>query len=80
MTQKATTAPTAAQEWTVNDMAIDSGYWITNHDNFVEVVRCGECERRDKCSDLTNTVYCMWFMEEMKKADFCSYGKRNGGE
>ena len=46
----------------------------------VPVVRCGECERRDKCSDLTDTVYCLWYMEQMYKTDFCSYGERKDGE
>ena len=45
----------------------------------VPVVRCGECERRDKCSDLTDTVYCLWYMEQMYKTDFCSYGTREEG-
>lgn len=46
----------------------------------VPVVRCGKCERRDKCSDLTDTVYCLWYMETMYKDDFCSYGKRKDGD
>ena len=46
----------------------------------VPVVRCGECERRDKLSDLTDTVYCHWYLETMYKTDFCSYGKRKEGK
>ena len=46
----------------------------------VPVVRCGECEKRDKKSDLTDTVYCMWFMGQRRKCDFCSYGERKDGD
>ena len=42
----------------------------------VEVVRCGECERRNKSADLTDTVYCPWLKLQMRKNDFCSYGER----
>ena len=45
----------------------------------VPVVRCGECARRDKLSDQTDTVYCLWHLETMYKTDFCSYGERKGG-
>ena len=41
----------------------------------VPVVRCRDCERRDKLSDLTDTVYCLWYLETMYKDDYCSYGK-----
>lgn len=41
-----------------------------------EVVRCGECERRSKSADLTDTVYCPWLKQQMRKTDFCSYGER----
>ena len=40
------------------------------------VVRCGECERRSKSADLTDTIYCPWLKQQMKKTDFCSYGER----
>lgn len=42
----------------------------------VPVVRCGECERRNKSADLTDTVYCRWLKLQMEKTDFCSYGER----
>ena len=42
----------------------------------VPVVRCGECERRSKSADLTDSVYCPWLKQQMRKSDFCSYGKR----
>lgn len=45
----------------------------------VEVVRCGECERRSKSADLTDTVYCPWLKQQMRKTDFCSYGERRDG-
>ena len=41
----------------------------------VPVVRCGECERRSKSADLTDTVYCPWLKQQMRKTDFCSYGE-----
>lgn len=40
------------------------------------VVRCGECERRTKSADLTYTIYCPWFGQQMDKTDFCSFGER----
>jgi hypothetical protein len=41
----------------------------------VPVVRCGECDRRIKSADLTNTVLCGWLHKiTMNKDDFCSYG------
>lgn len=46
----------------------------------LEVVRCGECERRNKSADLTDTVYCPWLKLQMEKTDFCSYGKRRNDE
>ena len=42
----------------------------------VEVVRCKDCDRRNKSADLTDTVYCGWFRTQMRKVDFCSYGER----
>lgn len=46
----------------------------------VEIVRCGECERRDKTADLTNTILCPWLEVEMRKTDFCSYGERRADD
>lgn len=46
----------------------------------VPVVRCGECERRIKSADLTFTIYCPWFGQQMDKTDFCSYGERRNGD
>ena len=46
----------------------------------VPVVRCAECERRSKSADLTDTVYCPWLKQQMRKTDFCSYGERKDGE
>lgn len=41
----------------------------------VEVVRCGDCDRRNKSADLANTVLCKWLHNiTMNKTDFCSYG------
>lgn len=40
------------------------------------VVRCGECERRNKSADLSDSVYCRWLKTQMRKSDFCSYGER----
>ena len=45
----------------------------------VTVVRCKDCERRNKSADLTNTVYCPWLKLSMRKEDFCSYGERKEG-
>ena len=42
----------------------------------VPVVRCGECERRSKGADLTDTIYCPWLKLQMRKTDFCSYGEK----
>ena len=42
----------------------------------VEVVRCKDCERRSKSADLTDTVYCPWLKQQMRKTDFCSYGEK----
>lgn len=42
----------------------------------VEVVRCGECEKRNKSADLTDSIYCRWLKCQMRKNDFCSYGER----
>jgi hypothetical protein len=43
----------------------------------VPVVRCGECDRRIKSADLTNTVLCGWLHKiTMNKDDFCSYGAK----
>lgn len=42
----------------------------------IPVVRCGECERRNKSADLTDTIYCPWLKLQMRKTDFCSYGER----
>lgn len=44
------------------------------------VVRCGECERRNKSADLTDSVYCRWLKLQMRKKDFCSYGERREGD
>lgn len=44
------------------------------------VVRCGECERRNKSADLTDMVLCPWLNMPMRKTDFCSYGERKDGE
>lgn len=42
-----------------------------------EVVRCGECDRRIKSADLTNTVLRGWLHKiTMNKDDFCSYGAK----
>jgi hypothetical protein len=42
-----------------------------------KVVRCGECDRRIKSADLTNTVLCGWLHKiTMNKDDFCSYGAK----
>ena len=41
------------------------------------VARCGECDRRIKSADLTNTVLCGWLHKiTMNKDDFCSYGAK----
>jgi len=43
----------------------------------IPVVRCGECDRRIKSADLTNTVLCGWLHKiTMNKDDFCSYGAK----
>lgn len=42
----------------------------------VEVVRCGECEKRNKSADLTGSIYCRWLKCQMRKNDFCSHGER----
>lgn len=42
----------------------------------VKVVRCGECERRNKSADLTDSIYCRWLKCQMRKNDFCNYGER----
>lgn len=44
------------------------------------VVRCGECERRNKSADLTDTIYCPCLKLQMRKTDFCSYGERKDGD
>lgn len=46
----------------------------------VPVVRCAECERRSKSADLTDTVYCPWLKQQMRKTDFCSYGEPKDGD
>ena len=46
----------------------------------VAVVRCKDCDRRNKSADLTDTVYCRWFRAQMRKTDFCSYGERKEHE
>ena len=39
------------------------------------VVRCKDCDRRNKSADLANTVLCKWLHNiTMNKTDFCSYG------
>lgn len=45
----------------------------------VSVVRCKDCERRDKSADLTISVYCPCFGQKMRKTDFCSCGVRKDG-
>lgn len=42
----------------------------------VEVVRCKDCERRDKTADLTNDILCPYMEAIMPKNAFCSYGER----
>lgn len=42
----------------------------------LSVVRCKDCDRRNKSADLTDTVYCRWLRTQMRKTDFCSYGER----
>lgn len=59
------------------DHAIDYVRCVPTAD-VVPVVRCKDCERRNKSADLTDTVYCKWFRTVMQKTDFCSYGKRRG--
>lgn len=44
----------------------------------VPVVRCGECERRAKSADLSDSIYCPYLKLQMRKIDFCSFGKRSG--
>lgn len=46
----------------------------------VEVVRCGECERRYKPldDDVRNEIYCEFIGSTMRKDDFCSYGCADG--
>ena len=44
--------------------------------NTVEVVRCKDCERRNKSADLTDIVYCRYLKLTMPKDAFCSYGER----
>ena len=47
----------------------------------VEVVRCGECEKRDKSFISDNDTVCCPYMEAfMPKDGFCSYGERKDGE
>lgn len=46
----------------------------------VPVVRCKDCERRNKSADLTDTIYCPWLKLQMRKTDFCSYGERREDE
>jgi hypothetical protein len=46
----------------------------------VEVVRCKDCERRDKTADLTNDILCPYMEAIMPKNAFCSYGERRGDE
>lgn len=41
-----------------------------------KVVRCKDCEKRDKSADLTFDVFCRWFEAVMDKNDFCSEGER----
>lgn len=41
------------------------------------VVRCGECERRVKSADLTDSVLCRWLHNlQMPKNGYCCYGER----
>ena len=57
--------------------AIDFALEDTPTIDAVPVVRCGECERRNKSADLADTVYCPWLHGlTMSKNDFCSYGER----
>ena len=43
----------------------------------VPVVRCGECERRVKSADLTDSVLCRWLHNlQMPKNGYCCYGER----
>lgn len=44
----------------------------------VKVVRCGNCGRRDKASDLPHTVYCMAFEGTRQKTDYCNYAEEEG--
>lgn len=45
----------------------------------VPVVRCGECERRVKSADLTDSVLCRWLHNlQMPKNGYCCYGERKG--
>lgn len=60
---------------TVIDLTINLLEEVAAADS-VEVVHCGECERRSKGADLTNTIYCPWIKQQMNKTDFCSYGQR----
>lgn len=50
--------------------------YFSNKSDFVKIVRCGECERRSKGADLTNTIYCPWLKRQFDKTDYCSYGER----
>ena len=46
-----------------------------------EVVRCEDCKRSDhsRCST-DGVLYCMKHSRFMVDDDFCSYGKRRGGD
>lgn len=59
---------------------LEEDFEITPAADVVAVVRCGECERRCKSADLTDSVYCPWLKLQMRKNDFCSYGERRGEE
>lgn len=49
--------------------------------DLVEVVRCGQCARRNKSADLTDTVLCYWLHNlSMPKNGFCNYGEREQNE
>lgn len=71
-----------APEEVLDDIALKISYYEEAVEDMrgmfdaVPVVRCGECERRDKSADLTRTVWCKVLRCGMRKDSFCSYGER----
>lgn len=50
--------------------------FFKNNPDFVEVIRCKDCNKAQYKNDRNKTVWCFLHHHERKYDDFCSFGMR----